>query len=146
MLSSELWHWYGGSLCDNQFQEYKIPLCDFSAPHRSVETEGCCLQNIQGWPICQGVGQGKQDVVCWIFKEGLFEVVLKILGYTFMQMHAFMSRHIMSLSGIDKEVGLCACLYACVKELQSVLWHYGRIIHAYDNLQLALEVLGLSQQ
>ena len=30
------------------------------------------MQNIQGWPICQGVGQGKPDVVGWIFKAGLF--------------------------------------------------------------------------
>ena len=78
-----------------------------------------------------GVGEGPQ-------------IIFKILCYTFMQMHAFVPRHIMALTGIDKEIGLGAGFGTRIQELQGMLRHHGRIIHADDNLQLALQVLCLA--
>lgn len=76
----------------------------------------------------------------------LFQIILKILCDSLMQMHRRVSHHVVSLTRIDEEVRLGACLHASIKELQGMLWHDCRVVHADDYLQLALQVLSLVKQ
>ena len=63
-----------------------------------------------------------------------------------MQMSALMTSHVVRLARIDEEVWLGACCDASLEEGEAVLWHYGHIVQALDNLQLALQVLCLIEQ
>ena len=63
-----------------------------------------------------------------------------------MEMCGLMSPHVMRLTWINKEIGLCAVLYALLDKGQSMLWHDNRIIESDDDLQFALEVLGFGKQ
>ena len=58
-------------------------------------------------------------------------------------MHTLVPCHVVTLSGISVEVGLCAGLGAGIQELQRVLGNADRVVHADDNLQFALQILGL---
>ena len=63
-----------------------------------------------------------------------------------MQMSALMASHVVRLARIDEEVGLGTGCDTCLQEGEAVLWHYGHIVQALDNLQLTLQVLGLIEQ
>ena len=63
-----------------------------------------------------------------------------------MQVYAAVAAHVVRLTGVGEEVGLCAGLYACLEERQTVLGHHGGVVVTRDDLQLALQVLGLGEQ
>ena len=73
----------------------------------------------------------------------LLQVVLKIAGNTLVEMDAGMTTHIVLLARIGKEVGLRASLDACVEEREAMLGYNGFVVIACDDLQAALQVLGL---
>ena len=64
----------------------------------------------------------------------LFQVILKILCDTFMEMYTGVSTHVMWLTGIDEEVRLCASLNTCLEERQTMLGHNGIVVITSDNL------------
>ena len=66
--------------------------------------------------------------------SNLFQVILEILGDTFVEMHAGVSTHVMWLTGIDEKVGLCTSLDTCLEERQTMLGHNGIVVIASDNL------------
>lgn len=76
----------------------------------------------------------------------LLEIIEEIIADALMQMSALMTSHVVRLARIDEEVWLGACCDASLEEGEAVLWHYGHIVQALDNLQLALQVLCLIEQ
>ena len=63
-----------------------------------------------------------------------------------MQVYALVSAHVVWFAGIDEEVRLCACFYACSEERQAVLWHHRCVVVSRDDLQLAFQLSGLRYQ
>ena len=63
-----------------------------------------------------------------------------------MQVSALMTSHVVRLAWIDEEVWLSTCCDASLEEGETVLWHYGHVVQALDNLELALQVLCLVEQ
>ena len=63
-----------------------------------------------------------------------------------MEMNTRMTTHIVGLARIGEEIGLCASLDTSIEERQAVLRHHGVIVIACDNLQFALQILGLRDQ
>ena len=64
----------------------------------------------------------------------LLQVILKILSYSLVQVHALMPHHVVSLARVSEEVGLGTSLDALLDEHKTVLRYYGRIIVSCDNL------------
>ena len=60
-----------------------------------------------------------------------------------MKVYAGMAPHVVLLARVGEEVGLRASLDAGIEERQTVLRHNGIVVVARDNLQTALQVLGL---
>lgn len=52
-------------------------------------------------------------------------------------MRTLVTSHIVRLTGIDEEIGLCTYLNTLLQEVERVLRKYYRVIHSYDNLQLS---------
>ena len=63
-----------------------------------------------------------------------------------MQVSALMTSHVVRLTWIYEEIWLGTGCDTCLQEGEAVLWHYGHIVQALDNLQLALQVLSLIEQ
>ena len=76
----------------------------------------------------------------------LFEVVLKVLRDTLMQVYALVSHHVVTLARVGKEVGLGTRLDALLDEHEAVLRYHRGVVISSDNLQLALQVLGLGKE
>ena len=76
----------------------------------------------------------------------LLEIIEEIVADALMKMSALMASHVVRLARIDEEVGLGTGCDTCLQEGEAVLWHHGHIVQALDNLQLALQVLGLIEQ
>jgi len=76
----------------------------------------------------------------------LFQVIFKVLRDTLVQMHALVTHHVVPLAGIGEKIGLGACLDALLDEHEAVLRHYSGVVVSGDDLQSALQVLGLRQQ
>lgn len=77
---------------------------------------------------------------------GLLEVVLEVLRDALVQVYALVTHHVVSFARVGKEVGLRASLDALLDEHEAVLRHYSGVVISGDDLQLALEVLGLGEQ
>ena len=60
-----------------------------------------------------------------------------------MQVHALMTAHVVTLTGIDEEVGLGAGCDTGLEEAVGMLGHNGGVIEADNNLQAALQVTSL---
>ena len=61
-------------------------------------------------------------------------------------MYALVPHHVVALTGIYEEVRLGAGLGTGIDELKSMLRNYGRVVHAYYNLQLAFRFFALSSR
>ena len=61
-------------------------------------------------------------------------------------MHAVVPHHVVSFARISEEVGLRTSLCTGFEERQRMLWHYGRIVVAYDNLELAFQLSRLADE
>ena len=73
----------------------------------------------------------------------LLQVVLKVAGDALVKMDAGVASHVVLLAGIGEEVGLGATLDAGIEERQAVLGHDGVVVIARDDLQAALQTVGL---
>ena len=73
------------------------------------------------------------------------EIILEILCDAFVEVCTLVSAHVVRFARIDEEVGLCALLDTFLEERQSVLWNNHGIIHADDDLEFSLQVLGFGQ-
>ena len=76
----------------------------------------------------------------------LLEIIEEIVADALMKMSALMASHVVRLARIDEEVGLGTGCDTCLQEGEAVLWHHGHVVQTLDNLQLALQVLGLIEQ
>ena len=63
-----------------------------------------------------------------------------------MQMSALMTSHVVRLARIDEEVWLGAGCDAGLQEGETMLRHHRYVVEALDDLQLALQILGLIEQ
>lgn len=63
-----------------------------------------------------------------------------------MQVYALMATHVVRLARIDEEIGLGTHGNASLEERVAVLREHRRVVEALDDLQFALEVLGLGQE
>ena len=63
-----------------------------------------------------------------------------------MQVSALMTAHIVRLTWIDEEVWLSAGCDAGLQEGETMLRHHCYVVEALDDLQLALQILGLIEQ
>ena len=70
----------------------------------------------------------------------LFQVIFEILSDTLVQMNAGVASHVVLLTRIGKEVGLCAGLDASIEERQTMLWYDGIVVIARDDLELTLQI------
>ena len=63
-----------------------------------------------------------------------------------MQVYALMATHVVGLARIDEESGLGTHGNTSLEERVAVLREHRRVVEALDDLQFALEVLGLGQE
>ena len=63
-----------------------------------------------------------------------------------MQVYALMATHVVGLARIDEEIGLGTNGNASLEERVAILREHRRVVEALDDLQFALEVLGLGQE
>ena len=63
-----------------------------------------------------------------------------------MEVYHVVSHHVVTFAGINEIVGLGAGVNAGTEESEVVLQDAGRVVVTDDNLQTALEVLGLVEE
>ena len=55
-------------------------------------------------------------------------------------MYAVASQNVVLMSGIDKQIGIGACIYACFHERKRMLGHAGVIVVIVDNEQMSFQL------
>ena len=76
--------------------------------------------------------------------QELFEEVVKIAGDALVEVEHVATRHVVTLTRIDKIVGLCACIFGSAEEHERMLQNASGIVVAYDDLQTTFQVFGAS--
>ena len=64
----------------------------------------------------------------------LFQIIFKVLCNSLVEVNTLVSSHIVWLTRIDEEIGLCALLDTLSDERQAVLWHHRFVVSALNNL------------
>ena len=55
-------------------------------------------------------------------------------------MYAVASQNVVLMSGIDKQIGIGACIYACLHERKRMLGHAGVVVVIVDNEQMSFQL------